>query len=162
MFALIRLSLTALFVLSAGGIAARAAGCPEGTVLAVVTPQGPHCYDKAALAALPERRIATENDFVDGKVTFSGPGLLAVLKDAGAANASDVEVAAADGYAIAIPMEEIERYRPVLAMRADGEPIDHDMYGKLWLIYPMSDFPELQGEKWNGRLIWQVVKITAE
>ncbi len=162
MFVPVRLSLVALFVALSGGIAARAADCPAGTVLTVVTPRGAHCYDAAALAALAERRIATENDFVDGKVTFSGPGLLAVLKDAGAANTSDVEISAADGYAVAIPMEEIERYRPVLAMRADGEPIDHDMYGDLWLIYPMSDFPELRGEKWNGRLIWQVVKITAE
>lgn len=136
--------------------------CPKNTILEVDVAGGVKCYDKAALEKLPQRTIRTENDFVDGKVAFRGPELLVVVQNAGGNDASEVEVIAADGYAIAIPVEELERYHPVLAMTADGQPIDHDMYGNLWLIYPMSDFPELQTEKWNGRLIWQVVRVTAE
>jgi hypothetical protein len=31
--------------------------------------------------------------------------------------------------------------------------------GPLWIIYPMSDHPELQAPIYNSRLVWQLTAI---
>ena len=111
-----------------------------------------------ALMAMPHASIRTENEFVDAMTSFSGPlgrDILALLGEGG----STVVLTAVNDYAVEVPVEDFMKYDVVFAMSADGERFSRRDKGPLWVIYPMSDFAELQDPVYNARLIWQLVKV---
>ncbi len=110
------------------------------------------------LMALPQATINTENEFVDGMTTFVGPLGRDVLALVGAGG-SMVVLTAVNDYAVEVPIEDFVNYDVVFAMSADGERFSRRDKGPIWVVYPMSDFSELQDPVYNARLIWQLVKV---
>lgn len=65
-------------------------------------------------------------------------------------------------YFVDIPASDFRRYNAILAMEADGTRLSRRDKGPLWLMYPLTDHPELQGDPvYITRLIWQLVRIEA-
>jgi len=114
------------------------------------------------LAAMPLTTIATENEFVDGKVVYRGPLVREVLARVGLDKAENVRFIAANDYYVDIPTQNFRDYDAILAFEADGERLSRRDKGPVWLMYPISDHPELHDPIYSRRLIWQVVKITSE
>ncbi len=124
-------------------------GGPDGTEITLT---------ERALMAMPHVYIKTKNEFVDDVTTFSGPlarDVMALLDVDG----SSVVLTAVNDYSVEVPLEDFVKYDVVFAMAADGERFSRRDKGPLWVIYPMSDFPELQDPVYNARLIWQLVKV---
>lgn len=115
-----------------------------------------------ALDAMPQATIATENEFVTGTVTYRGPLVRDVLARAGLDKVDNVRFIAANDYYVDIPVENFREYDAILAIEADGERLSRRDKGPIWLMYPISDFPELRDPIYSRRLIWQVVKISSE
>lgn len=113
------------------------------------------------LAALPQATIATENEFTDGEVEYSGPLVRDVLEHLALDEAETIRFTAANDYYVDVPSSDFRRYNVILALEADGARLSRRDKGPLWLMYPLSDHSELKDPIYNTRLIWQVVRIDA-
>lgn len=114
---------------------------------------------QAEILEFEQIEISTANEFIDGTRLFKGPLMREVLNMCGAGNAHTVRLIAANDYQVEINTEEFLTYDVILAHSVDGEPLSRRDKGPLWLIYPMSDNPELEDPVFNSRLIWQVVRV---
>lgn len=151
------LSLYAALLLSAAGASAQ----PVLTV--TVDPDDASRateYTADELLALESVEVTTDNDYLeDGPATFTGPLLRTLLADADLEPGDEIQVAALNDYRTSIPAEDVLDYDVIVAVLMDGEPMSVRDKGPFWVIYPMSDNPELQEPKFNDRLIWQLSKV---
>jgi hypothetical protein len=87
-------------------------------------------------------------------------GVLArdVIKYAGGKGES-LKIQALDGYAIDIPMSDIEDYDVVIATEIDGKKLSVRDRGPAWMIYPVSQHPELDESVYESRSVWQIKSI---
>ncbi len=132
------------------------------TVLTVAPMDGKgpvHEFTMAQLQALPQTEIRTANEFIDGARLFRGPTVLSVLRASGASNAGTVRMIALNDYEIQVDTREFRKYDPILALTMDGQPLSVRDKGPIWMIYPMSDYPELRDPVFNSRLIWQLTRM---
>jgi hypothetical protein len=113
------------------------------------------------LIDLPQHTVVTTNEFTNAPVAYSGPLARDVLELLALDRLAEVRFVAINDYFIDIPTDELHRYDVVLALEADGQRLSRRDKGPLWLMYPISDHPELAGPVHNARLIWQVVRVEA-
>lgn len=87
-------------------------------------------------------------------------GVLArdVIKYAGGKGES-LKISALDGYVIDIPMSDIESYDVVIATEIDGKKLSVRDRGPAWMIYPVSQHPELDESVYESRSVWQIKTI---
>ena len=114
------------------------------------------------LAKMQQTTVATETEFTDGKVAFTGPLVRDVLEKLGLDKLETVRFVAANDYYVDIPTSDFTQFPVILAMEADGQPLTRRDKGPLWLMYPISDYPALKDPIYLRRLIWQVVRIEAQ
>lgn len=103
---------------------------------------GARGFTRADLTALSWRRI--ETDFPQGGETrvFEGPRLSDVLAAAGLGG-QGVRLISVDGFQAEVTADLIERHEPVLAVRADGEPLSVGGLGPVMLVWPRRAENEL-------------------
>ena len=119
-------------------------------------------FSRSDLKALPQTTYRTATEFTDGRPEFSGPLVRDVLAAAGVDQASVAVATAANDYAIEIPLEEAARYDVILATSMDGRRLSLRDKGPIWVMYPLDSHEELQDPLFNGRLIWQTVRLTVK
>lgn len=156
---LIRRVATLLFVAALSTGAAVEAKSP-----ALVLSAGPDAettveFTLEELAEIPQVTVVTLNEFTDAPVSYRGPLMRDVLAFLGLDDIEVVRVYAANDYYVDIPTSDFQRYSVILALEADGARLSRREKGPLWVMYPMSDHPELRDPVYNARLIWQVVRI---
>ena len=111
------------------------------------------------LSALPQTTIVTENEFTTGAVEYRGPLVRDVLEHLSLDEVEMLRFTAANDYYVDIPTSDFRRYNAILALEADGKQLSRRDKGPLWLMYPISDNPDLNDPVYVHRLIWQVVRI---
>ncbi len=116
-------------------------------------------FTLAQLKALPQVDIITGNEFVDGQRDFRGPLVRQVLQLGGGGGAVEVRLTAANDYQVEFPAQELRKYDAILALSMDGKALSRRGKGPIWVIYPMSQHPELRDPVYNSRLIWQLVQM---
>ncbi|MZR11518.1 hypothetical protein GQE99_00535 [Maritimibacter sp. DP07] len=116
-------------------------------------------YDLEDLEALAQARYDTINDFVDVPTEFSGPLLRDVLAPLSVPEDATLELIALNDYRFDMPYADAANYDVMVALERDGERMSVRENGPLWIIYPMSDHPELQAPIYNSRLVWQLTAI---
>lgn len=112
-------------------------------------------YDRPMLEALGLRDIVTETPWTDGPATFTGVLARDLLANVGATGTTIFAIALND-YGVEIPITDFETFDVILALRKDGEYLTVRDRGPLWVIYPWSDFTDLQNELYYSRSIWQL------
>lgn len=117
-----------------------------------------YTFTRSALESLPQQTIRTKTPWTDGIHEFSGPLVSNVLSAAGR-RGRILHCVALNDYAVDIPIEDIERYQPILAMKQDGKVMSTREKGPLWVIFPWSDNSELWTESYFSRSIWQLKEI---
>lgn len=118
-------------------------------------------FDLAMLNALPVHQFATKNPWKEPVQTYSGPALQTLLRVVGAQGQS-LRLVALDKYEASVPMDDVERFNPVLALRVDGKPLTLRTLGPIQVMYPFDHFPELNVELYAGRAVWQLQRIVVE
>lgn len=113
------------------------------------------------LAEMPQHSVLTTNEFTDKPLTYTGPLARDVLELLALDSLETVRFTAVNDYFIDVPTDELNRYDVVLALEVDGRRLSLRDKGPLWLMYPLSQHPELAGPIYNARLIWQVVRVDA-
>lgn len=116
-------------------------------------------YDVEQLLAMPQTTIVTDNDYVDGPTSFTGPLLRDMLSLHGIESDQTLNMTALNDFSVQVPAEDAYTYDVILALKQDGRPMSIREKGPIWVIYPMSDNQELQDEMYNSRLIWQLASI---
>ena len=140
--------------------AASAASHSDDLVLTINSPaKEPLELNLAQLDEMTQREIETSNEFVSGEVSFSGPLARDIVEKVGGNVESTIILTAANEYQISVPADDFFKYDVVLATRMDGALLSRRDKGPIWLMYPISDHPELQDSAVNSKLIWQLVKL---
>ncbi|MEJ6114555.1 hypothetical protein [Aeromonas salmonicida] len=47
----------------------------------------------------------------------------------------------------------------LLAEKQDGKVLTLRNKGPLWIIYPLSEYPELNKEVYHSRMVWQLTAL---
>lgn len=113
------------------------------------------------LLAMPQTVIITANEFVDGMAEFSGPLARDVVNLMGE-GIETITLSAVNDYSVEVPVQDFLEYDVVFAMFQNGQQLSMRDKGPIWVIYPMTDFPQLQDRIYNDRLIWQLVRVSAK
>lgn len=111
------------------------------------------------LDAMPQHTILTENEFVDGMNTFTGPLARLLIEETDNRSSNRVKLTAANQYHIEVPVKDFFDYDVILATRQNGQLFSRRDKGPIWLIYPMSEHAELRDSTYNARLIWQLIHM---
>lgn len=138
---------------------------PEGPVLLTVSGAIEHTnagseahFDRLMLDRLPQHGMATESPWTEGKQRFEGP-LLADLLQAVGARGDQLELTALNEYHARVNWSELSDYPLMLVMRINGRTISVRDKGPVWLLYPMTDYPELNTPNHHGGMVWQLTAI---
>ena len=129
------------------------------TVLTVTYDDATIEYDLAALEALPQTEFTTKNSFIDDASVFSGPLLRDVLELSNLLNEDTITLRAANDYEITYPVSDATDYDVIIATQMDGDERSVREKGPLWVIYPISDLPDVNDHIFKSRQIWQLVEI---
>ena len=66
---------------------------------------------------------------------------------------------ALDGYAISMPIADLEDNAPIISTRLNGEIMSIRRNGPYWVVFPYDIDPKYQTEVNFGRSIWQLTHI---
>ncbi|MDH0342138.1 molybdopterin-dependent oxidoreductase [Chromobacterium haemolyticum] len=114
-------------------------------------------FTEEQLLKLKQRSIVTKTTWTPTS-TFSGPEIADILNIVGA-QGSKVEAITYDDYKVTIPIEDFAKYKAIMARFMNGKPLERRNYGPLWIMYPVSDYPELQTVKSDAKLVWQIRQL---
>lgn len=141
---------------------------PTGPVLLTVgglisQHNGPNVaeFDLAMLDALPASQIVTKTPWHSAPAKFSGPALKTLLNAVGSKGKS-FRLTAQDRYETSIPIEDIESFGPILALRMDGKNLSIRSRGPVLLMYPFDRYPQIDTDIYYGRSVWQLIHIVVE
>jgi hypothetical protein len=115
-------------------------------------------FDAQMLARLPQQTITTNTPWHDGPVKFEGPYLRDIMKAAGASGEIAV-VTALDDYSVEMPFADFTDRKPILAMKRDGEIMEPDDQGPLFIIYNYDGDETLATDEFYERSVWSVRRI---
>ena len=111
------------------------------------------------LEALRQVEVVTDNDYLEGPASFSGPLLRDVVGEDELDPDRTIVATALNDYSVEIPAVEVLEHDVILATRKDGRRMSVRDKGPIWIIYPMSDTPELRDARYNNRLVWQLCHV---
>jgi hypothetical protein len=112
-------------------------------------------FDLAALEGLGLRRLTTWTPWTDGELRFEGVPARRLM-DAVRARGTAVDALALNDYEQTIPLEDFDKYDVLLATRANGERLRVRDKGPIWIIYPWSEYPELDDFATRKKSVWQL------
>ena len=161
--ALIGLLLTLLAGVPAGAAELPA---PAGPVLLTIdgaigktTNGSAALLDRETLESLGKDKLSTVNPFLQGMHEFEGVPFSRVLDYVGA-DGRMIAAMALDGYVVDIPVEDLRKFPVILALRRNGANMGVRDKGPIWVVYPLSQYPDLAAPVYSGRMIWQLERIT--
>ena len=138
---------------------------PTGGVMLTVTghitvtnADGRAEFDRAMLEDLGLSTLRTWTPWTEGEPEFSGVLARTLMARVGA-EGTTVLARALNDYEITIPLSDFERYPVLIAMAMDGERLRTRDKGPLWVIYPWSDYPELDDRVTRQKAIWQLESL---
>ncbi len=92
----------------------------------------------------------------DGDVVLRD--LLAVV----GAQGGTLHAVAINDYAVELPAADAQDYDVLVAYRMNGAAMSVRDKGPLWVIYPISQHPELEGPDTDAKMIWQLRELTVQ
>ncbi|MCB1430793.1 MAG: oxidoreductase [Nitratireductor sp.] len=138
---------------------------PTGTVILTIsgnvanknTDKGAE-FDLDMIKAMPSTTYETTTPWHEGATKFTGP-LLADIISAAGASGDYATVEAIDGYSVEIPFGEISQGNPILAWLRNGQEMEPQDQGPLFIIYNYDSDPALATEDYYSRSVWSVRAI---
>ncbi|WP_224826676.1 molybdopterin-dependent oxidoreductase [Cognatishimia sp. MH4019] len=115
-------------------------------------------FSLADLDTMEQVVFSTTTIWTDGKVTFSGVPLKAVL-DGVDASGTTVEMVALNDYKVAMPLSEVKDTAPIIATRMDGETMSVRDKGPYWIVFPYDQDTSYQTETIYAFSIWQLNRL---
>jgi hypothetical protein len=118
-------------------------------------------FDMAMLEALPSRKIATQNPWEKGVVTYEGV-LLRDLLDHVGGDGNNLVITALNDYRAEIEVADARSIDVILAYKRNGAYMPVRDKGPLFVVFPFTDIPALAVESRYAQSVWQVARITVK
>ncbi len=118
-------------------------------------------FDRAMLEKLGMAKIETTTPWYNGLVSFEGVPMTELMKALGATGDKIVATALND-YTTEIPMDDFAKYKPILALKRNGEYMPVKDKGPLFIVYPYDSDQDLKSQKFYSRSAWQVSRLTVK
>jgi len=115
-------------------------------------------FDRDMLEALGMTGFTTKTPWYDKPVSFEGPLMTAVMDAVGAYGDSLVATALND-YSTTIPVSDFAQFKPILALKRDGEYMPVKDKGPLFVVYNYDSSAELSQQTYYRRSAWQVAQF---
>jgi len=115
-------------------------------------------FDRAMLEALGVEVLATGSSWTDGVQRFEGVRASKVLAAVGA-EGSAVRATALNDYIAEIPIETLQDYPVLLALRQNGATLTARDKGPIWIVFPRDDYPSLDDPRIDLQWVWQLRTI---
>ncbi len=132
----------------------------DGSVTAVNV-ESATVFDLPMLKALGSETFSVKTEWTEGTPTFTGVPLKALMDNVGASG-SEIIATAADGYAISLPVADVDRYNVLLVYAIDGTELDHTDKGPLWIMYRWDQMTAQEIEDKSPNAVWQLQQLTFE
>ncbi len=118
-------------------------------------------FDRAMLSSLPQHEFITATPWTEGRHRYRGVLLSSLLEYVGA-NGQQLVARGLNDYHAVIDRRVIEDYPALLALTVDGRPMRVRDKGPIWILFPLSDFPELDTITYHASMVWQLRRIEVE
>ncbi len=118
-------------------------------------------FDLAMLKSLGTETFSSQTEWTEGTPTFTGVSLKALIEKVGASG-TEILAEAADGYAISIPMMDMDRYTVLLVYAIDGKELDVADKGPLWMMYRWDQMSPQEIEDKSPNAVWQLQQLSFE
>lgn len=115
-------------------------------------------FDRDMLEGLGLTGFTTMTPWYDTPMTFEGVRLDRLMAAVGASG-ERLMAKALDDYTTEIPIADFAAYRPILALRRNGEYMVMRDKGPLFIVYPYDSNPELKHQRFYSRSAWQVAHM---
>lgn len=115
-------------------------------------------FDLNMLESLPVYELVTKTPWTDGEHAYHGVLMRDLLEKVGA-EGEVVFAHALNDYSASIDRRIFDKYPIILAWRQDGRILTVRNKGPLWLVYPLSDFPELDTLQHHRDMVWQLNEL---
>ena len=129
-------------------------------ILSVTGPQAAD-FTLAQLQALPQKTVSTTTPWTEGSHTYTGVLLRDFLDKQGLQKAAKLNAKALNDYVTTITVADAYKYDVLLALTQDGKLLSRRNKGPVWVIYPLSQYPELDKPSYHSAMIWQLRSISA-
>lgn len=156
--------LTGLLGIPLGSMAADLSK-PEGAVILTVrgnisntNANREALFDRQMLEQLPQTKITTHTPWTKGLHVYEGVLLNDLLEKVGASGHKLVAKALND-YHAEIDLAALRDYPILLAIKTDGVFMRVRDKGPIWIIYPLSDYSELDTIKRYEEMVWQLTSL---
>jgi len=112
-----------------------------------------YTYDFEALLSLSPLSIQPTLEYDNRSHQLSGPSLLDVIKttEVALSDSTRLLLRAVDGYAVTISVEDVRKYRFIVATHLDGRPMPLGGLGPLYAVYDADRFPEMLAKPIDAR-----------
>ena len=128
-------------------------------ILSVTGPQAAD-FTLAQLQALPQKTVSTTTPWTEGSHTYTGVLLRDLLDKQGLQKATKLNAKALNDYVTTITVADVYKYDVLLALTQDGKLLTRRNKGPVWVIYPLSQHPELDKPTYHSAMIWQLRTIS--
>lgn len=115
-------------------------------------------FDRKMLEGLGMVDITTGTPWFDGKMTFSGAPLAAVLERVGV-QGDMIKAVALNDYETDIPVSDAKDTGVILAMKVNGRDMTVRDKGPIFVIYPYDSEDRLETQTYYSRSAWQVTRL---
>ena len=129
-------------------------------ILTVEGKQVPADFTLAQLQALPQKTVITTTPWTEGSHTYTGVLLRDLLDKQGLQKAVKLNAKALNDYVTTITVADVYKYDVLLALTQDGKLLTRRNKGPVWVIYPLSQYPELDKPSYHSAMIWQLRSIS--
>ncbi len=123
--------------------------------------EGEVALTRAQFEALPQTEVKTHTPWTEGHHTYRGVLLRDLVRIYGL-KSLEVKAVAINDYWASVPLEDGQRYPVLLAEKQDGKVLTLRNKGPLWIIYPLSEYPELNKEVYHSRMVWQLTALESK
>ncbi|WP_165313495.1 oxidoreductase [Vibrio ziniensis] len=113
-------------------------------------------------SVLPVTAFTTHTPWSDNDqpISLTGFTMLDLLNYIKAKNVASVSFIALNDYSSSTSIDDLKRYKPIVAYSLDGEPMRVRDKGPFWFIYDMSTYPQTDSPGYHTQMVWQIKEIS--
>lgn len=121
--------------------------------------QAPITLEMKDLQSMPMTSYTTNLPWLKGEAKFTGITVSDLFNSLNIELPDVITVRGLNDYSVDILKSDIEQYQPIIAFLKDGKEMPVRYKGPYWLIYSLSQFPEINTASYHAQMVWQIEKI---